>query len=517
MFQKNNLSLIIIIFILVILFTYLFYINNKNTPEKKEVINKNPPEIGSNQKIRKLAVSGTFYNNNYDQLEKEIDVLLNKQDKIKKSEKPRIIIVPHAGLIYSGDIQASAYKQIQGEFYDKIILLGVGHSHSGEYAAVISEGSWETPFGNLGIDTNLANKLIDNKYIVEDEIPHLKEHSLEMQTIFLKKLLPNSNIVPILIGNPSDETIYSVSYKIATIFDENTLLVISTDFSHYPNYEDAIKVDSNTIDAILSGNYRVLEKAISENKDGKYTNLETSACGEKAVSIGLIISNLLSINNIEKIAYSNSGDVSGDISRVVGYTSIGFWSQDIRQLNFSYNAKKELFGFSKKILVDYYNKKIFPKYTFSSQEIYLPGGAFVTLKKNGELRGCIGTFEPNLTMGEIIKELTIASATKDSRFPPVTQEELKDIDIELSILSIPKKIDDFKKIEIGLHGVKININGKTGTFLPEVAVENNWDLVTFLENLCTQKMGLNKDCYKSTDSEIYIYTTDHFSKSDIID
>lgn len=384
------------------------------------------------------------------------------------------MFVPHAGISYSGNTAASGFKQIEGKNYSRIILLGSSHRHLFSHAAVFDQGSWKTPLGNVKIDENLATAILDKKYnITADISPHNEEHSLEVELIFLQKVLKNFRIVPILVSQSSDELINNLAQKISDNFDDQTLLVVSSDLSHYPTWETANLVDKQTIKAILTGKKELFERSIAELESKKYPNVETLACGAQSIRVGLKMAEILNLTDFKKIAYENSGDVSGDRSRVVGYGAIGVWSEKITSApnQLGKQSQAEALDIARKTLDTYLNTDTVPAISPDNQDLLMPLGAFVTLRKMGELRGCIGEFESSIPLFQVVQNMTVAAATKDSRFLPVTKDELKQIKIEISVMTRKKKIENWKSVRLGKDGVVVQKGFQSGAFLPQVANE----------------------------------------------
>jgi len=468
-------------------------------------------------KIRRPAVAGDFYPKEPAMLNKQLEDYLSEAQKIPAEGKLRILIVPHAGTIYSGATTARGFKQLEGEDYQRVIIMGVSHKSPIAHAAVYSQGWWETPFGNLEIDEELAKKIISDEHEVRaDDIPHQDEHSLELPLLFLAKVQKQAKIVPILLGRPNDQLIEYLSFRLAGLMDEETLLIISTDLSHYPNWQDANYADSNTIKAILTGRVEALDNMVAYNTPDKYPGLSTSACGYRALRVALKLSQWLGFTDIREIDYTNSGDITGEKGRVVGYAAIGFWSREIVPLKLDDETKKEALKLVRDTLNSHYGKTEL-SYTPLNPSLSFPIGAFVTLTKEGALRGCIGNFEPEDPLYKVIQSVAVAAATKDARFTPVTQEELKNIEIEISTMSPQRLIRNWQDVEIGKQGVHIILGNKSGTLLPQIATDNNYDLVTFLETICWQKMGLDKQCYKDPAAKLYVYETDIFSESELLE
>lgn len=475
---------------------------------------KSPSEEKISGPIRKPAVAGSFYPDSPKELEATLSTLLNQAEVIPATKSTKILIVPHAGISYSGQVAAWGFKQIENKNYTRIIILGVSHRHIFNQAAVFEKGLWETPLGKVEVDQNLAKKIIDGEKIVADITPHLEEHSLEIELIFLQKVLKDFKIVPILLSQTSKELIETLAQKISQNLDEQTILVVSTDLSHYPPYEVANKVDGETIKAILSGKKEIFEKTIQELESKGYPGVDTCACGAEAVKVALKVGEILDLE-FEKIKYENSGDVSGEKSRVVGYAAIvGYGKSLFTSQPLDDQAQKEALKIARQTLENHLKSPLAPlsPLTPKNKSLLKPLGCFVTLRKHGELRGCIGEFEPKDPLYRVIQKMAIEAATNDPRFPPVTAKELPEIKIEISVMTPKKKINSWREIELGKHGVVVQKGFRAGTFLPQVASETGWSLEEFLSHLCSQKAGLPADCYKDPSVNLYVFEAQVFEE-----
>lgn len=275
--------------------------------------------------VRYASVAGSFYPDDKRILENEIGLYLRCAKILKTAGKLKILIAPHAGIKYSGQVAAWGYKQLENQPFQKIILLGASHHTSFSHAAVYSAGVWQTPLGKVEIESDLADKIIDRNIILSDSESHETEHCLEMQLIFLQKVLDDFKIVPVLVSRPSVQLIHHLARKISRQLDEKSLLIVSSDFSHYPEYDNACKIDQDTIGSIVSGDLTKFSETIKRVENGKCQNLFTCACGQEAIKTALNISQLSNIKNIRLLKYENSGDRGTDKSQVVGYASIGFY------------------------------------------------------------------------------------------------------------------------------------------------------------------------------------------------
>lgn len=464
--------------------------------------------------IRKPAVNGNFYPDDKGFLKKQIGAFLGRSQKIIK-EKLQILIVPHAGYEYSGQTAAWGFKQLENQGYQKVILIGASHRNWFDKAAVYDCGIWETPLGRVNIDAELAKNLItQNNFIEANVAVHKEEHSLEVEVPFLQQVLGDFKLVPILLSRPNPEVLEALAAAIANNFDEKTLIVISTDLSHYPTFEVANEIDKKTIQLIINGEAKKFSSWIKQSEKGGIQGVETAACASSAVSLGLRLAKILAIDKIKLLHYENSGEVTADKSRVVGYAAIGFYRKlqlKIKNL-ISEGGQKKLLKITRETLKSYLEDKKIPSIKIDDEELNQKLGVFVTLRKDGQLRGCIGEFEPKDPLYKLVRKKTIDSATNDPRFYSVEASELKSIKIEISVLSPRQKINDWRKIELAKHGVLIKRGGRGGTFLPQVAKETGWDLEELLSHLCSDKAGLPADSYKDQKTEIFIYTAQVFTE-----
>ncbi len=487
--------------------------------------------------IRLPAVAGAFYPADKKELVNQINRYFSCTKKV--SEKLlKILIVPHAGYDYSGQVAAWGYKQVE-EDYKRVILLGVSHRVYFNKAAVFNRGSWQTPLGNVDIDEDFANTLIKQSNFIEANLGiHGDEHSLEVQLPFLQLVLADFKIVPILLSVSSQEDLEELAKSISHHFGNQTLIVISSDLSHYPAYSIAQKVDKETIQSILSGSLIKFNTKIKENLT--QPAVETCACGAEAIKVGMIVASRLGIKDIKLLNYSNSGDITEDKSRVVGYASIGFYGDssnlksqmsqpkagppraekpNVKSQNLlNQDQQNQLLKIARITLESYFNNNNnnnnnkTPVIKENDKVLQQKLGAFVTLKTHGQLRGCIGCFNPDKPLYQVVQEKVVDAAINDPRFYPVDVDELKNLSIEISVLSPNIKVDDWKKIKLGTHGVVIKKGSQGGTFLPQVATETGWDLETFLSNLCSHKAGLPANSYKDPKANIYVFTAQVFGE-----
>ena len=460
---------------------------------------------------RKPCVAGRFYPSNPQELTNELEKYFNEALP-KKTKNTLAIITPHAGYVYSGLVAATSFNQIDPKKnYEHIFVIGSSHRTHFEGASIYSKGHYVTPLGTVEVDLDLAKKLInDHKVFTFNKDAHLQEHSLEVQIPFLQyKIKQEFKIVPIVMGTQSVGTIEKIAKALKPYLNERNLFVISSDFSHYPAYEDAVKVDEATATAIASNSPEEFLETIRKNEQKNIDNLATSICGWTSVLALLEITKEMEDVEIIPLQYKNSGDASfGDKSQVVGYWSMVVVQQDDNEdvgYNLTEEDKKTLLHVARNTIENYIRKAEIPEIdtTGFSKTIKTPAGAFVTLHKEGALQGCIGNFIPDKSLYLVVQDMAISAATKDYRFSRVKESELKEIDIEISVLTPMKKIDSIDEIILGKHGIYIKKGWARGTFLPQVATNTGWDLEEFLGHCARDKAGIGWDGWK--DAEVFIY------------
>jgi MEMO1 family protein len=458
-------------------------------------------------KTREPAFAGKFYAATKKELTSQLKELFLKAKDNIASGKPRAIIAPHAGYVFSGCVAASAYNQIPDNTnYKRIFILASSHQFLFGSAAIFDSGNYKTPLGEIEVDIKLARELISsNKIFTHNDKAHQYEHSLEVQLPFLQyKLNNNFLLVPIILGTNDPADCKKIANALEPWFTPENLFVISSDFSHYPYYEDAKENDLRTAEAICSNKSQKLIDTLKENETKNIDQLVTSLCGWTSV---LTLLNITEDKNLiyQKIYYQNSGDTEyyGDKDRVVGYWAIVVLNRDIsfsltreEQELLLKKARESITNFVKtgtrKVTEPTSTDNISPKHA----------GVFVSIYINKELRGCIGNFAKDETLNDMIQRLAVSAAC-DYRFEDIRPEELDDMELEISVLTPLKKIESINDIQLGKHGILIKKGPRSGTFLPQVAMKTGWDLYEFLGHCARDKAGLGWDGWK--DAEIYTY------------
>jgi len=465
--------------------------------------------------VRKPAVAGMFYPGNKEELAGKVDDFLANAEKSDIKGRVFAIIVPHAGYEYSGQIAAYSFKQLEGADFKKIIIISPSHYVSFDGMSVYNKGAFETPLGIIKIDKELADKIMakDKRFIFYPEA-HLKEHAIEVELPFLQKMYKDKDfkIVPITMGNPEADDIRILSDTLYDVMDKDTLLIISVDLSHYYPYDKAVELDTNSTSAI---------EHLDAQKMLKDINSHNSEIDAPIAVLGMITLANRYNAKAKIIKYANSGDVTGDKSRVVGYSSIVVYiPSDLQEkgdmiMKDEYLSKEEkvkLLEIAKLSIIEAVTGKrqFFPNVT--EEKLKENCGAFVTIKENNELRGCIGYIQAVKPLYETVKDVAKSAAVNDYRFNPVAENELDKLELEISVLTPLKKIKDINEIEVGKHGLVMKQGFNSGLLLPQVATEYNWDKETFLKETC-RKAGLPQDAWKDKSTEIYTFSAEVFGEN----
>ena len=446
------------------------------------------------KRVRMPAVAGAFYPADADTLKETVVSFLSEASSAEADKEVQAVIVPHAGYVYSGAIASKAIKAIPADAaYKRIFLLGPSHRAAFDGASVNGAfGSYATPLGEVQIDKEACEALLhaDPVFTYVPEA-HAREHCLEVQLPFLQVHLQHvPPIVPVIIGTQDLAKLRRIAQALQPYFTSDNLFVISSDFSHYPSYEDANRVDKATGEAIESGSLRKFLDALEKNARKGVPRLATSACGQSPIAVLLLLMERRKNLQVRHLAYCNSGDaVYGDKDRVVGYHAFSIVKKaEADAFALTGEERAQLLQIARKSIDYELARKTDLPYdsTKMSPALKEHCGAFVTLHKGGKLRGCIGNLIGYKPLYQTVASMARAAAFEDPRFYPVEENEMKDIDIQL-----------------GRHGIYIIKGEHRGTFLPQVAEETGWTKEEFLGHCARDKAGLAWNGWK--DAELYVY------------
>lgn len=466
--------------------------------------------------VRLPAVAGAFYPDDPVMLARLVDDYLAGAPRL--DAEPSILIAPHAGYVYSGPVAAYSFKQAIDHDYARVVILGFNHSRSYSFdgAAVWDAGAWRTPLGDAPVDRDFAQALIDEADVFfADRSLHLDEHSLEVEVPFIQRVLPGVPIVPVSVGRPSLDNARAIAEALARVLQVHpkTLIVVSTDLSHYPSYVDAQRVDRLSLLALMSLDVLALEAWEEEAMASRTPNLHTTMCGKGPVLTAMLLARALGAGDVRLIRYANSGDVPhGDQRRVVGYAAVEFVKGQPPALTDA--DKTALLKLARHTLDGFLRTGQLPEFAPTSAAQQQPRATFVTLRRrdSGALRGCRGEVFARYPLWESVQRVSVLSATDDPRFRPMVHAELADTHIEISVLTPLRLANSPDEVQVGRHGVMVRRGGRSGLFLPQVPTEQGWDRDEYLSTLCWMKAGLPADAWRRPDTQLYVFEAEVFEE-----
>lgn len=456
------------------------------------------PVSGCSENVKQPAVSGTFYPADANVLRTAVDAYLAAAtDGPRNSGRLLALIAPHAGYVFSGQVAAFSYRHIREREVETIILIGASHSSAFSGASVYASGSMATPLGKVEIDRVVAGSLLNERAQVTfaPEV-FAREHSLEVQLPFLQQSIKNFKIVPILIGTPSRSSFEHLAERLTAVLRNNpkAIIIASTDLSHYHKQPIAAGMDRKVTDAVSRMSIEDAERLLMTG--------EGEMCGGYPVILTMMAARNLGATNGVLYRYATSGDATGDMSRVVGYAAMGLYKTPLSE-----KQKQELLRLARTTIAEYVRKKRVNDKGTDDPLLRANGASFVTIYRNRMLRGCIGNINPDRPLYTSVIQNAVSACSRDPRFMPMAPEELKDLNVEVTVLSPLEPLADAGKLRVGIHGIFL-VNGSTsGILLPQVATENGWDERTFLEQVSI-KAGLPKDAWKRQDTKLYVYTAE---------
>lgn len=461
----------------------------------------------ANSKIRPAAVAGSFYPAEADLLRCEIArCLAGHRLDLSRNDRLKALIVPHAGTIYSGTTAGAAYAQLTPlrEKIRRVVLLGPCHRVAVHGLAVPSVANFATPLGIIPLDRSTIDALLELPQIVVSDAAHAQEHALEVQLPFLQSVLGEFTLIPVAVGDANTQEVAAVLEHLWG--GAETLIVISSDLSHFHTYQEARQIDNASVAQILA-----LIPLSSHQQ----------ACGALPINGLLEVARQRGLQ-IEKLAQCNSGDTAGDRQRVVGYAAFALYQVQTQEQKPADVLGITLLSLARAAIAEKLhdstqagNKLVFPKLP-DLPILTAPGACFVTLTLDGQLRGCIGTLEPYRPLYEDVQANAVAAALRDPRFAPLDTEEFGRIRIEVSLLSdsvalaFTDEADALRQLRPHLDGVILLSNGRRSTFLPQVWSQLP-DPQEFLAHL-KQKAGLPRDWW-SPDLQLYRYEVQKWTEA----
>lgn len=476
-----------------------------------------------NQKLRPAGVAGAFYPADPADLTAMMDKMLSQASVPQIDGQLFALVAPHAGYPYSGPVAAYAYTALKGRRYKRVVVIAPSHYEAFNFTSVYDGEGYVTPLGTVIVDKAFAQELAKmNPSIQLSERGHTAtrrgaEHALEVQLPWLQRVLGNFALVPVVMGDQSYQASRALGVALAKLIQErkdihaghaenvtdDTLIVASSDLSHYHTYTEAEKIDHKTLHALEAWDYL----SMSENFETRVWE----ACGGGPIVAAMIAAERLGANRAQVLDYANSGDITGDRTQVVGYSADVFVKvQDEKATEppFSLNEKEKdtlLAVAHKSVERAVIDHKLYEATATGDDTLDQERGAFVTLREDGKLRGCIGYTSAVKPLYETVRDTAALAAVRDPRFLPVQAGELPHLEYEISVLSPLHHVLDIHQIEIGRHGLLVKQGDHEGLLLPQVPVEQHWDRTRFLQETC-RKSGLSPNCWMDSGTDIFRFT-----------
>jgi AmmeMemoRadiSam system protein B/AmmeMemoRadiSam system protein A len=474
--------------------------------------------VMTGEKIRESVIAGSWYPGNPQQLTREILQYVREAAAEPVEGELKALIVPHAGYMYSGGVAAYAYKLLQEQSFDRVLVIAPSHRAHFQGSSIYPLGGYRTPLGVVPLDRELVDELLQHadsiRYVPQADA---QEHSLEIQLPFLQVMLKDFHLTPIVMGNQSLANCQDLAAAISQACrGRRVLLVASSDLSHFHTYGEAGRLDQIVIDQLQAYDPQGLDEALSRG--------DCEACGGGPMITVLLAARQLGATKVKILRYANSGDITGDKHSVVGYLSAAVVDNPGGKRGADSSRRKNKVGVDlglseeeKAALHAIANNAIRTRLSKAATEDEPPPlprlqelrGAFVCLKIKGVLRGCIGCLQARGPLYRVVGDMAVQAAFCDPRFAPLSSEELEQIDLEISVLTPFQDIQSPEEIEVGRHGILVHKGSQSGLLLPQVATEYGWDRIQFMEWTC-QKAGLPKDAWKDPDTRIQIFSADVF-------
>jgi AmmeMemoRadiSam system protein B/AmmeMemoRadiSam system protein A len=409
-----------------------------------------------NAKVRPAAVAGAFYPADPASLQLELDDLLGGIERFApRFSFPKALVVPHAGYIYSGPVAAAAYDELAGArgVVKRVVLLGPVHRVPVRGLALPAAEAFDTPLGRVPLDRAAVRELSGLKQVVANAPAHAQEHALEVQLPFLQKVLGAFSLVPLAVGDASTLEVAEVIERLWG--GPETLLVLSTDLSHFHDYDQARRIDGATLKRIA----------------GFATDIShEEACGATPLNALLAVARRRKLS-IRLLSACNSGDTAGGKRSVVGYSAFAL---DEGAPVGAEEAGRTLIGIARAAIAKVLGFPGESPVALLAPWLRQAGATFVTLTMDGKLRGCVGSLAAERMLGEDVAANALGAAFRDHRFPKLSREEWPRCEVEVSLLSPPKpfrfadEAELLAQIRPGEDGIILEHEGRRATFLPQV-------------------------------------------------
>ncbi|MFC2091440.1 AmmeMemoRadiSam system protein A [Elusimicrobiota bacterium] len=492
------------VFVILIFFICIVFINVES--RKKQIDRERMPNA-----------AGKYYPEDPDKLIRSIDKHIDVHVEGYKGKRINAIIVPCDEYRYSAKTAGYAFSALKSSLdknrkYKTVVILGSSADESIVKPAISRFTHWLTPLGTVAADTALAEIIEESMDVSIRHRAFISNHSFEVILPFLQRVLNyDFKITPIIINQYKTEEVRPYAEKLAKILDraQPFLLVMTTNMSNLFKDFIAKEIDDMIIDTIENKNLTQLERLL-ESRQGQLS-------GAGAVMLGLMTLAEISQYDVRVLDYSQIYTDDNNPGKVFSYSSFVINENRNRRkkMEYSKSHQRELLKIARNTIESYikFEKKIDVKVEeFKLKE---ERGVFVTLHNDGQLRGCIGNIMPTGPLYLTVRDMAIQSAFHDPRFPPVNSREINEIDIEISILTVPEKVVSHENIVLGRDGVIVKRGFRQGVYLPQVADETGWSKEEFLSSLCYSKAGLPSDAWKDKNTELYTFQAFVFNEKEL--
>ena len=471
------------------------------------------------QKVRPAGVAGSFYPADPKELGKTVDDYLARATVAEIKGSIVALVAPHAGYPFSGPVAAYSYALLRGRKFARVVVIAPSHYVAFPFNSIYDGDAYSTPLGQVPVDKDFAAKLAGMSPLIKfsgqghGEVEGHWEHALEDELPFLQRVLGDFKLVPVVMGDQDYQASRALGVSLAKLVEKenrasgggyDTLIVASSDLSHYHTYDDAVTMDHKTLKAVEEWDYFNL----SINSEQRLWE----ACGGGGIVAAMIAAERLGAHQATLLKYANSGDVTPDKTRVVGYGAVALTKAvgpgGAKETEFKLNSqeKQQLLKIAKESVESAVRQgKLYQCSPAGLEALARDRGAFVTLKEKGELRGCIGYITPLKPLCMTVRDVAAYAALQDPRFQPVGVAELNQLEYEISVLSPLHRVTDWKQIQVGRDGLLVRKGDRQGVLLPQVATEEHWDRNTFLDQTCV-KAGLPPRCWQDEDADVFQFT-----------
>ena len=463
------------------------------------------------RRVMESQIAGSWYTRNPDQLAAELQGYLDEASTVPL-DSIQALILPHAGYQYSGRVAAFGVRQLSGRKYKRVIVMGPTHRvPMGNVISFPEATHVATPLGEIPLDTAFIAELKKHRPFQAVRMAHEGEHSVEIEFPLLQMVLKDFQLVPLVVGQMDESSVQAAADVLRSLVDEKTLVVVSSDFTHYGANFNYLPFRTNVFENLKKldmGAYAEIEKKSASGFVNYCEKTGATICGLNPIAV--LLAMLPENSRSHLLKYDTSGRMMNDERSSVSYLCVAFsgtWIQGPPVPAREADSKAVLTADEKKTLLELARKTL--AYYFEHRKKPSPGdlgititpamqavmGAFVTLTEGGQLRGCIGEIAPYRPLYQAVMDHALNSALNDRRFPQVSPSEMSRLVFEISALTPPEPVDGYSEIQIGRHGMTLTKNGRSAVFLPQVAPEQGWTLEETLTHL-SMKAGLPPDAWE---------------------